>query len=245
MPKKPAMIRRLAGALANSTGLRKKPVPALPGSARTDTLLADLPAFVFDCETTGLDVKRDRIVSLGGVRMRGPEILRAETIDQLVDPGRPIPPRTTAIHGITDEMVAGSGRFETHWPALATLIQDMILVGHNIAFDIAHLRWAATRAGIAWTPPPSLDTLLLSAALEPKSPGFDLEAVAQRFDVPIDGRHTALGDSLMTAEIFARLLPQLAERGVTTLGEAVAFGQRAKAFVKRQRKSGWFDAPTD
>jgi DNA polymerase-3 subunit epsilon len=120
-----------------------------------------------------------------------------------------------------------------------------ILVGHNIAFDIAHLRWALNRAAIAWTPPPSLDTLLLTATLEPSAPGFHLEAVAERFGVPVRGRHTALGDSLVTAEIFARIIPQLTKRNLNTLGDAIAFGLRAKAFVKRQRQSGWFDAPID
>ena len=218
-------------------------VPPPPGPVTPETRLDELPAFVFDCETTGLDVRNDAIVALGGVRMHGPQIFRGETIDQLVDPGRPVPRRSTAIHGITDAMVADAGGFEAHWPELEALMRGTVLVGHNVAFDIAQLRAAAKRAGIDWTPPPSLDTLLLTAALEPAGPGFGLEAIAERFGVSIRGRHTALGDSLVTAEIYARLLPRLAERGVATLGEAVAFGRRATGFVKRQRQSGWYDPP--
>jgi DNA polymerase-3 subunit epsilon len=220
---------------------------APPASAPVtmDTPLADLPVLVFDCETTGLDVKRDSIVSLGGVRMHGTRLYRGETIDRLVDPGCRIPPRSTDIHGISDAMVAEAGAFDTHWSPLASLMEGAVLVGHNIAFDIAQLRAATRRFAIEWSPPPSLDTLLLIAALEPSAPGFSLESIAERFDVSVHGRHTALGDSLVTAEIYARLVPRLAEKNILTLGQAIEFGQRAKAFVKRQRESGWFDDLTD
>ena len=49
----------------------------------------------------------------------------------------------------------------------------------------------------------------------------------------------------MTAAVFARQIVRLAERKVTTLGDAVAFGQRAKAFVRRQRAAGRLNEPTD
>ncbi|NKB55625.1 MAG: hypothetical protein GKS00_04745 [Alphaproteobacteria bacterium] len=217
--------------------LHDSPPPAMP--ITRETPLADLPVLVFDCETTGLDVTRDAIVALGGVRMHGARIYRSETIDRLVDPGRKIPRRSTAIHGITDVMVADVGPFEHHWPILDTLMRGSVLVGHNILFDIAQLRAATQRSGIDWASPLSLDTLLLVAALEPHAPGFDLEAIAERFGVSVHGRHTALGDSLVTAEIYARLIPRLAERNVTTLGDAMEFAQRAKVFVKRQRQAGW------
>ena len=138
-------------------------------------------------------------------------------------------------------MVAQADPFGAHWAVLADSMRDAVLVGHNIAFDIAHLR----RAEIEWDPPPSLDTLLLAAALEPRAGSVELEAFAARLRVPVNGRHTALGDSLMTAAMFARQIVRLAKRQVTTLGDAVAFGQRTKAFVRRQRAAGWLDEPTD
>ena len=229
--------------IEHDLALHETPPPPKP--VTKDTKLTELPVFVFDCETTGLNVKQDRIVALGGVRMLGRQIFRSVTLDRLVDPDRPIPRSSTAIHGITDAMVLQAGAFETHWPDLDALMRGTVMVGHNVAFDIAQLRWAAKRSGIEWEPPQSLDTLLLLATLEPAAPGYDLDTVAERFGVNIRGRHTALGDSLVTAEIFERLIPLLAERNVATLGEAVAFGQRSKAFVKRQRESGWFDEPSD
>jgi len=204
------------------------------------SLLADLPVFVFDCETTGLNVHQDAIVSVGGVRMHGERIFRSATIDRLVNPQRSIPERSTRIHGITDAMIKEAATFPVVWHSLAPMIDSCVLVGHNIAFDVAQLRNATQRAGIDWTPPPTLDTLLLASVLEPDETEFTLEKIAARLGVNARGRHTALGDSLVTAEIYARMLLWLNEIGITTFGEALAFSRRATAIIEHQRASGWF-----
>jgi len=66
-----------------------------------------------------------------------------------------------------------------------------------------------------------LDTLLLSAVAHPNQESHGLEAIAERLDVTVMGRHTALGDAMVTAEVFLKLLPLLAERGIGTLGQAL------------------------
>jgi DNA polymerase-3 subunit epsilon len=58
-----------------------------------------------------------------------------------------------------------------------------------------------------------LDTLLLSAVVHPNQESHRLEAIAERFDVTVIGRHTALGDAMVTAEVFLKLIPLLAEKG--------------------------------
>jgi len=67
---------------------------------------------------------------------------------------------------------------------------------------------------------PVLDTLLLSAVLHPNQETHRLDAIAERFGVPVLDRHDASGDALVTAQLFLRMLPLLAERGIRTLGEA-------------------------
>ena len=64
-------------------------------------------------------------------------------------------------------------------------------------------------------------TLLLSALAHPDLAKHDLEAIAERLGVHVLGRHTALGDALLTGEIFLKLLPLLLERGIATLGQAL------------------------
>jgi DNA polymerase-3 subunit epsilon len=75
-------------------------------------------------------------------------------------------------------------------------------------------------SGVKFTQP-VLDTLLLSAAVHPSHADHRLESIAERLGVRVIGRHTALGDALLSGEIFLKLLPLLAERGIATLGEAL------------------------
>ena len=223
--------------LEHDLALHDQPPPAAAiGDA---TRLDALPVVVLDTETTGLDVETDRIVSVGAVRLHGLRVYRSRSLDRLVRPGQPIPPSSTAVHGITDDMVADAETFETVFAELRGLLEGCVVVGHNLPFDLAMLRRECALAGIDWQPPRFLDTLPIVVALDPELANFDLEGLAARFGVDIHGRHTALGDSLVTAEIYRRLLPQLIEAGVTTLAEAEAFTQRASMVLKRQRQAGW------
>lgn len=204
-----------------------------------DTPLAALPVFVFDAETTGLDVAVDRLISMGGVRVLGGHVLHTDALDRLVDPGVPIPPGSSRIHGITDAMVDGQPSFAEVYPAFAAMAEGFVLVGHNVGFDAAILKAEAARAGIAFALPPMLDTLQLCAALFPAMTDLNLETLADRLGVDVHGRHTALGDALVTAEVYVRLLPLLAEANVSTLAQAQAFGATATRVTQRQDALGW------
>ena len=73
---------------------------------------------------------------------------------------------------------------------------------------------------------PVLDTLLLSAVVHPHQDSHRLEALAERFNITIVGRHTAMGDAMVTADAFLRLIPLLAEKGIHTLGQAREAAQK-------------------
>lgn len=186
--------------------------PKVPEEAPLEGLLYT----AFDLETTGLDPKGDAIVAIGAVHLLGGRVLKGETFEALLDPGRPIPKASTEVHGLTWEMLKGKPRLEAVLPAFLAFIEETVLVAHNGAFDMAFLR----QAGVERTP--LVDTLLLSHLLFPDLEDHRLEALAERFGVPVLGRHTALGDALMTAEVFAKMIPLLRERGYKTLGAVLS-----------------------
>jgi DNA polymerase III epsilon subunit-like protein len=201
------------------------------------TRLADVSALVLDTETTGLNVRGDRVISAAGFELRGGVLAEEPLFDLLIDPERPIPPASTAFHGITMEKVRGAGNFARHWPALYRGLGAGIVVGHQIYFDIAILRREVLRLGHRLQPPMALDTALLFTALHPSAEMRDLTPCCESFGIEITGRHTAAGDALAAGRLFQRLVPLLADHGIHTLGEALAF-ERA-AFAEHPRRWHW------
>jgi DNA polymerase-3 subunit epsilon len=188
--------------------------------------LAELAYTVFDTETTGLDPSAgDEIIAIGAVRIVNRRLLRHEVFEQLVDPRRSIKPESVAIHGITSEMLEGQPSIERVLPAFRAFSEDTVLVAHNAAFDMRFLQVKEEVTGVRFTQP-VLDTLLLSEVLHPNQKLHQLEAIADRLGIAVVGRHTALGDAIVTAEVLLRMLPLLAERGIHTLGEARNASQR-------------------
>jgi DNA polymerase-3 subunit epsilon len=182
--------------------------------------LSKLTYTVFDTETTGLSPSGgDEIISIGAVRIVNGRLLRQEVFDQLVDPRRSISRESINIHGISPDMLAGQPTIEQVLPLFGRFSEDTVLVGHNAAFDMRLLQLKETQTGVKFINP-VLDTLLLSAVIHPNQNSHNLEAIAQRLGINIIGRHTSLGDAILTGEIFLRLVPLLAERGIVTLQDA-------------------------
>jgi DNA polymerase III epsilon subunit family exonuclease len=195
-----------------------------------------LTCTVFDTETTGLDPSRgDKIVAIGAVRIVNGRLLRRETYEQLVDPGRRVSAASRRVHGITDEMLAGRPRIGAVLPAFARFADGSVLVGHNVAFDLKFLRLEQAAAGVAFGHP-VLDTLLLSPVVDSDHADHSLDAIAGRLGIDVLGRHTALGDAILTGEIFVRLVALLVARGITTLGEA-------QDAARKTRRARLGDAP--
>jgi len=185
-----------------------------------DRKLVDLVYTVFDTETTGLNPSEgDEIIQIGATRIVNGKLLRQECFEQLVDPRRTIPAASIPIHGIRPEMVVGQPFIEEVLPAFHAFAQDTVLVAHNAAFDMRFLQIKEKKTGIVFDHP-VLDTLLLSAVVHPNQDSHRLEAIAERFNITIIGRHTAMGDAMVTAEVMTKLIPLLAEKGIHTLGQA-------------------------
>ncbi|MFI4940811.1 MAG: exonuclease domain-containing protein [Burkholderiales bacterium] len=188
--------------------------------ALDDLLLTQLTYTAFDTETTGLQPSNgDEIIQIGAIRIVNGRLLKNEIFDRLIDPQRAIAPESTQVHGITREMLRGRPTIDAILPEFHAFCEETVLVGHNAAFDMRFLQLKEKATGITFRQP-LLDTLLLSAVIHPDQQSHGLEAIAGRLGIDMTGRHTALGDAIVTGEVFLRMIPLLAEQGIRTLREA-------------------------
>jgi DNA polymerase-3 subunit epsilon len=192
--------------------------------ARTDRLaetrLDRLTYVVFDTETTGLNPRQgDEIVQLAAVRIVNGRRVEGEVFDTLVNPGRPIPPVSTEVHGITDAMVADAPGVEEVVRRFHKFAEGAVLIAHNAPFDMEFLRRVEGTLGLSFDMP-VLDTVLLSAVVYGQHETHSLDALSHRLGItiPEEARHTAIGDTLATADAFLKLVPMLAGRGLDTFG---------------------------
>lgn len=194
--------------------------------------LKELRFVVFDTETTGLRPSQgDEIISIAAVRIENGEIDEAGAFSRLVNPGIPIPPASIKFHGITDDMVNGEAGIAEVLPSFRDYVGDAILVAHNAAFDMTFLRLKEEQTGTVFSNL-VLDTLLMNVFLEHESENHSLDSIAERMGIRIEGRHTALGDSIATARVFLKMLNRLEARGITALRQVVD----ASAKIEHVRK---------
>ncbi|MCP1609830.1 DNA polymerase-3 subunit epsilon [Azospirillum lipoferum] len=199
------------------------------------TPLDRLHYVVFDTETTGLSPSTgDEIIQIAAVRVVGGRILTGETFNTLVDPRRPIPPESVPFHGITDGMVAGRPTIDTVLPQFRSFVSGAVLVAHNAAFDLKFLKMKERAAGVAFDCP-VLDTMLLSRMLLGNDGDHTLDGIAERLGIEVVDRHTALGDSLVTAAVFLRMIEMLRERDVRTLDDAIRGANILVELAARER----------
>jgi len=193
-----------------------------------DTPLDDLTYVVFDSETTGLFPERgDEIVQIAAVRIVNGRRVPGETLDMLVNPRRPIPRASSAIHGVTDDMVVDAASVQEAVERFHTFARDAVIVAHNAPFDMSFLWRREVELGIRFANP-ILDTVLMSAAVFGLAENHTLDDLVNRLGVelPQNQRHTAMGDTLATAEVFLRLKRVLQARGIERLSDLLAEAKR-------------------
>ncbi|MCV2866196.1 exonuclease domain-containing protein [Albidovulum sediminicola] len=193
-------------------------------AAVMEAALGDLTYVVFDTETTGLlPSQGDEIVQLAAVRIVNGRRVEREAMDLLVNPGRSIPPRATEVHGITEAMVADAPGIAEVGRRFHDFAEGAVLIAHNAPFDMEFLRRHEAEIGARFDNP-ILDTVLLSAVVFGQGETHSLDALTHRLGItiPEEARHTAIGDTLATADAFLKLLPMLEAQGIRTFGDVLA-----------------------
>jgi DNA polymerase III epsilon subunit family exonuclease len=168
--------------------------------------LDEVPFVAFDTETTGLH-DTDRLVELAAVRFRGGQVEAEWSV--LVDPGVPIPPAATAVHGLTDSDVAGRETAAEVLPAFLDFVQGAALVAHNAPFDLRVLALELLRAGLPLPDQPVVDTCALSRLLPVSVPNHRLGTLADAFGVARGRPHRALSDARVAKDLLRAYLREL------------------------------------
>ncbi len=176
---------------------------------------------VFDLETTGLNPRRDRILSIGAVALSEGRILLDDSFHAELQPPARLAADNVLVHRLTPDRLR---RGEAPAPALQRF-RDYIggapLLAYHAAFDHTVLRRALRQASLAGPLPPALDVAqwVLSAAPGIGSRPPSLDVALGFFRIPVSGRHDALADALITARLCLILLQRSREQGLDSFGE--------------------------
>ena len=177
--------------------------------------LADLDFVILDVETTGLKAPADRITELGAIRLSGGKV--TSEFCTLINPEREIPFDIIRTTGITNEMVADKPTSLEVMPRFADWLGDTIVVAHNAWFD----RSFVDQAWLEVFGEPVQNTWLcsvkLSRKLYPHFKSRSLGPLCEEFGITYGTLHRAGDDARATAEVFLRILDDLAARGIETL----------------------------
>lgn len=190
---------------------------------------------VFDTELTGLDFKRDSIISIGAVKMTGGSILPAKSFYRLVRPQSPLKSESVVVHGITHSDLEGAEEDARVLEEFIEFIGDTVLVGHFSYIDARFLNKALERSFGCHLQSPVLDTMAIHDWLYENDSGFarhhngmtlkkDLYSMARRYGIQVEESHNALLDAYVTAQLFQRFINFLSGCGIGTLGELLSVG---------------------
>jgi DNA polymerase-3 subunit epsilon len=157
-----------------------------------------------DCESTGLDPAKDRMIEIAVARFTFEQII--QKFETLINPECEIPAVSQEIHKISIEMLHGKPKVAEVLPAALKLIHGHILVGHGIGFDISLIAAEAKRSQIPTQieQQPFIDTLRL-ARLYGESPINSLEKLREHFNIAAEGAHRAMNDVIVNIEVFKYL----------------------------------------
>ena len=199
--------------------------------------LSDYTYVVFDTELTGLNPKKDEIISIGAVRLRNLQIDLGETFHYYIKPQNLDHTRATLIHQITPQQLEEAPPLETVLPLFLNFIEGDLLVGHYVTIDATFLNRATRQLYNGTVANPSLDTMRMAQIFKRVVLGdyhgsqqladgrYNLQRLSAELNLPYFEAHDALEDALQTAYLFIFLVKKLRTAGITTIRELFAAGK--------------------
>ncbi|GAA3400830.1 exonuclease domain-containing protein [Paenibacillus hodogayensis] len=192
-----------------------------------DIPLQKLETVVFDLETTGFSpYSGDEIISIGAVGMAGDAMLAHESYYSLVRPEKKIPDDVVRLTGIYNEEAERAPELIVVLKEFLEFVNHRVLVVHGSGHDKHFLNsalWKTSKVNLSHR---FIDCLILAQRLEPKRGSYDLDTLLNDYGIEVNGRHHALGDAGMTAQLWKCLLAEAMSREVNTLGDLYDFLSR-------------------
>lgn len=176
---------------------------------------------VIDTETTGVDVRTDRIAEIGAVELI--DLRAGRTFHAYINPCVQMPADATAVHGLTDAFLAGMPAVGAVLPGLLEFIGDAPLVAHNASFDVGMINAELARCGRPPLANTVIDTLAMARAKHPGA-SASLDALCKRYGVSTAARtkHGALLDAQLLAEVYVELIGRQVGLDLKVAVEALA-----------------------
>jgi len=187
---------------------------------------------VLDTETTGLNVNEGhRIVSIGATKIKNLKITN-EILDELINPERQISEPSIKIHHITQEQVQNKPVLKELDEKIYNFLKNTVLVGHNLNFDIKFIIKSAPYTTIAHRVKNivTIDTIYLAAGIYPHLKSYELSFLCENLKIQTKDqtRHSAIGDSVITARLFLHLLEEASKKNINTIGGILHLCQQGK-----------------
>ncbi|WP_298733524.1 exonuclease domain-containing protein [uncultured Subdoligranulum sp.] len=189
---------------------------------------------VLDTETTGLDRKNDRIVEISLARYENG--VQTDHYATLVNPQIPIPPAASRVNHITDTDVATAPTFAQIWPDVCRMVQDVLIVGHNVTFDLDMIGYAIPDSAASLNVQ-YLDTLTLSKKAFPGRSTYKLANLVKDLGISSTQTHRADDDVVLTAQLFERCRFEIMDAYRKELEARRAAREQARA--EKAARFGW------
>ena len=183
-----------------------------------DGTLDEVDFSIIDVETTGLSVERgDRVCEIGVVRLRGGAVIG--TYSSLVNPQRPISAGAYAVNRISPSMVADAPAFVELADKVRSLIEGTVIAAYNAPFDMSFIDYEFRISGYRPLKNMVVDVLVLARQLLPGLGRYPQENVARAVGISNSGRHRALDDALVTAQLLTLFTSLLKIHGCSVISD--------------------------
>lgn len=203
----------------------------------SNTAIDRVQYVVFDTELTGLQAKKDSIVSIGAIKMAGGRILLSEIFYRIVEPRTKLTRKSILVHEITPSEATKCPGIDKLLPEFLDFCGNSIIVGHFVGLDINFINLEMRRLYGSHLRNPSVDTHKLYTWIRRKeeevcayhggiAEDTNLVFLAKEYGIPVNKAHNALDDAFVTAQLFQRFISLMPNFGIRTIGDLLKIGKQ-------------------